>query len=435
MKIILVWLLAATICSPMFVLGVLNPQNVYFKRVCAPNHSNFKLYGSIFAFYIPLFIIIIAYAFTLQSLKKLINSKNSTSRENTINNPHEALVTASINESIQSPKKNMNNVKSGDNSVNSVRNKQPIHKPREMIVEEKFEGELKPNAKTNSVDCSDCKSKCLNCVRAKKSENEKVKAYNCKNLLTNNDILSEFQLEQVSKNNKYKKRISFNLSSNANESIEENNKSEPEENPSQQISPLSLDVHLGNKFQFMIENRTKSFPNNSTNPIRKNSFLSTVPNDLANARNHCDNLLSQQLNFNNPNLIKRKKHSIFSQTENWSNHSNIRISKARNERKALKVLIIIFIVFVCLWSPFFLFNTLSAFCKSDKCFFLTQNMLMPITWLGYISSMVNPIVYTMFSNNFRKAVFNLLKCKTVNPNLQRSIFLAYRSKSFCDSRF
>ncbi len=422
LKIISVWLLAAMICSPMFILGILNPQNVYFKRVCAPNHSNFKLYGSIFAFYVPLLIIIIAYVFTLKSLKKLMKTKNSASSE-------KACTNSIVNGFNKDSKQALNR------KTVIVYYKSSLKK-REMVVEETLENKSKLNTKINSVNCHDRDSSCLNCVNKKKvtiSEEQKFKSNNRRILLKNRNILKEFQLEPI-QTKKCKKRISFNLSSNANDSTEVN-KSEPEENPSQQISPISFNTRFGNELQFMFDNKTKSFNNNCINPIRKSSFLSTAPNNLSIRRNTYGDSLSEQQNPNMHGLMQRKKHSIFSLTENWSNHSNIRISKVKNERKALKVLIIIFIVFVCLWSPFFLLNTFSVFCKSDKCIFLTQNVLMPITWLGYISSMVNPIIYTMFSNNFRKAVFNLLKCKTVNPNLQRSIYLAYRSKSFCDSKF
>lgn len=63
----------------MFALGMIKPINVYdpTSRVCALTNSRFKLYGSVFAFFIPLTIVVIMYAFTMYALKKLMQSKKS----------------------------------------------------------------------------------------------------------------------------------------------------------------------------------------------------------------------------------------------------------------------------------------------------------------------------------------------------------------------
>ena len=88
---------------------------------------------------------------------------------------------------------------------------------------------------------------------------------------------------------------------------------------------------------------------------------------------------------------------------------------AENERKALRVLLIIFSIFVCMWSPFFFLNTLSAVVDER----VVRNVLVDfestvyaaLTWLGYSSSMFNPIVYTIFNKTFRAAFVNILACR------------------------
>ena len=83
---------------------------------------------------------------------------------------------------------------------------------------------------------------------------------------------------------------------------------------------------------------------------------------------------------------------------------------ASNEKKASKVLGIIFAVFVVLWTPFFMVNILSVACRpcNDA---LTPPMMAAIVWLGYLSSLANPIIYTMFNTAFRRAFYRILTCQ------------------------
>lgn len=83
---------------------------------------------------------------------------------------------------------------------------------------------------------------------------------------------------------------------------------------------------------------------------------------------------------------------------------------ASNERKALRVLMIIFCVFITLWTPFFICTFLSAVC--DRCREnIPSTAWFSITWLGYASSMANPFIYTIFSDVFRRAFANIILCR------------------------
>jgi hypothetical protein len=112
----------------------------------------------------------------------------------------------------------------------------------------------------------------------------------------------------------------------------------------------------------------------------------------------------------------------------------LKSNKANNERKALRVLIIIFSIFVIFWSPFFVINLLSIYCF-ESCKFISYELVLAITWLGYASSTLNPIIYTMFNKNFRKAFINLLKCQTVpTRELRRDRFLVYKNVNYEHSK-
>ncbi|XP_052873434.1 5-hydroxytryptamine receptor-like [Anopheles cruzii] len=78
---------------------------------------------------------------------------------------------------------------------------------------------------------------------------------------------------------------------------------------------------------------------------------------------------------------------------------------SKRERKAAKTLAIITGAFVCCWLPFFIIAILLPTCTScDISPFVTSVCL----WLGYFNSTLNPIIYTIFSPEFRHAFKRIL---------------------------
>lgn len=80
-----------------------------------------------------------------------------------------------------------------------------------------------------------------------------------------------------------------------------------------------------------------------------------------------------------------------------------------NEQRASKVLGIVFLLFVVMWCPFFITNITSALCSS--CDGDVISRLMEIfVWVGYVSSGINPLVYTLFNKIFREAFTRYITC-------------------------
>lgn len=80
-----------------------------------------------------------------------------------------------------------------------------------------------------------------------------------------------------------------------------------------------------------------------------------------------------------------------------------------NEQRASKVLGIVFLLFVVMWCPFFITNITSVLCTS--CDVHVMARLMEIfVWVGYVSSGINPLVYTLFNKTFRQAFTRYMTC-------------------------
>lgn len=84
-----------------------------------------------------------------------------------------------------------------------------------------------------------------------------------------------------------------------------------------------------------------------------------------------------------------------------------RISLTR-ERRAARTLGIIMGVFVVCWLPFFVIYLVIPFCASCC---LSNKFINFITWLGYLNSALNPLIYTIFNMDFRRAFKKLLCMK------------------------
>ncbi|XP_046872552.1 5-hydroxytryptamine receptor 1B-like [Hypomesus transpacificus] len=83
-----------------------------------------------------------------------------------------------------------------------------------------------------------------------------------------------------------------------------------------------------------------------------------------------------------------------------------RISAAR-ERKATKTLGIILGAYIICWLPFFIYTLVVATCSI--CFY--PELFDFFNWLGYLNSLINPIIYTMSNDDFKKAFHKLVRFK------------------------
>ncbi|XP_056466821.1 trace amine-associated receptor 1-like [Gadus chalcogrammus] len=71
----------------------------------------------------------------------------------------------------------------------------------------------------------------------------------------------------------------------------------------------------------------------------------------------------------------------------------------KHQRKATKTLAIIMGVFLSFWTPFFLCNIIDPFISYS----IPPTLFDILSWLGYLNSTINPLVYAFFYSWFRKA--------------------------------
>ncbi|KAM8974107.1 alpha-2B adrenergic receptor isoform 2-T2 [Pelodytes ibericus] len=100
-------------------------------------------------------------------------------------------------------------------------------------------------------------------------------------------------------------------------------------------------------------------------------------------------LLANKSKCTTPDLAKRKSH-------------------INREKRFTFVLAVVIGVFVMCWFPFFFTYSLGAICPV-LCY-IPESVFQFFFWIGYCNSSLNPVIYTIFNQDFRKA-FRRILCR------------------------
>ncbi|WAQ94492.1 5HTR-like protein [Mya arenaria] len=92
--------------------------------------------------------------------------------------------------------------------------------------------------------------------------------------------------------------------------------------------------------------------------------------------------------------------------------------EAKRERKAARTLGIITGVYIVCWLPFFILAIVNPFIRHIKQ--IPGPLSSVVLWLGYVNSLLNPIIYTVFNPEFRAAFHKILFGKYSRKNRRRA---------------
>lgn len=95
----------------------------------------------------------------------------------------------------------------------------------------------------------------------------------------------------------------------------------------------------------------------------------------------------------------------------------IRISSSKRETKAAQTLSMVVGGFIACWLPFFVYYLLIPFLPPDS---VSETAMRFLTWLGWLSSAINPFIYAFYNTDFRIAFWRLTfrkLCKSNQNNL------------------
>lgn len=140
----------------------------------------------------------------------------------------------------------------------------------------------------------------------------------------------------------------------------------------------------------------------SATDLHDHSTESMKMNENDDVDQSCSLNKEQRQYLNRTETMTKKANTVYQFIEE---KQKISLSK---ERRAARTLGIIMGVFILCWVPFFILYIVTPFCPTCC---PSDELIDFLTWLGYINSALNPIIYTIFNLDYRRAFKKLLGIK------------------------
>ena len=389
-KIAFVWIVSIGICSPLAVVGFINPLNVYRGGQCAPAVTQFVIYGSIFAFYVPLVLMLVSYALTVKTLTRQAISRWRQRRLS----------------SSQIAKQD------GGDFTSSVRcfaaitlptidteNSQSVEYPSTTLQPDgEYDADhRRPRASsTTALDTVNSEGEAAEESAEDLRVNSKLLCGGT--LLTQEPMLTPQDGATDAHANSDCIRSAVSLAGESTAPVKAENGCDVCVDDRQQIND-----HRCNRMSTAEDTERRN-----TTDLRlfdpRNGHDAKDDEKVVSSRSDFRSHQPERSSLPRQESRRRSRRREANRLQSFSTKTR------RIKRKATRVLGLIFVVFIVLWTPFFVLNMLSAVCP--RCVqSVSPGVWTVIVWMGWISSLANPVIYTSFSPAFRSTFKRLLSCR------------------------
>ena len=379
--IILIWLIAILLSFPMIVLGIINRNNIFIGRQCIINNKFFVMYGSVVSFVIPLIIVIIVYTLTVYRLKEQIRLCEIQFAQEQLARAADLVAKPFLRRHVPSRNTAATAASSSQwtpTSATALRQLRLGRQPTNLDLNE-------ASVVTTSLQRDKQQQKQVD-DRSQSEKEPKV-------------LFRDFAPQ---KSTKLKTHTKYSCQKSQFDRLKCTDGSQRQQSDTFRESKSCLKcIHCC---------KTAASP-----PVHRccstKSHLISLP---------ASKVPNQTSYHSAPGRIRRSYVNRLTFT------SRTKSSTVRNEQKALKVLGVVFVIFVIAWFPFCIMNLLHGICQRCS---VDLNILNSLVWLGYVASTINPVVYTIFNRNFRLKFIDLLCCRGLYSASRHRHFSTYRDHS------
>jgi hypothetical protein len=409
--VLLVCFLSLLISLPVWLLAYLDTSNLIQNNNCTIYNNDFKVYGSILSFMIPLIIMMVMYCLTVKRLKIVLTEFKLKCQKN---NMRLSIVTHPESEKI---KKNKLKLQKQQTTIeNKINNNNKLNLDQEQKHKSFFR-----LSKNNLIDSKE-NNKIEHKQVAGMKNNEKSQQHLSKNVLSMNSSFNSLNNKKTLKvSEKLKSTL---LKSPKQQKINNNKKQSDKDNVTvtPDVSSAAIDDVVGNcndeikkltKKNFNLDLLSMNSSNASLNNLKVVTILSEKLNSIKSNKSNKTNQSQTTVDITKNDLtgvqvdsqnVKGIQKSRFKKLVNKQVLANkainaLKLSRestvVKNQQKAVKVLGIVLIIFLIAWGPFALINILSAVCKTCS---ISLFYLDIFTWFGkYLFCYINRKGHSRFS--------------------------------------
>lgn len=363
------WFISLAIASPIILLSVLDPENVLHHNTCAIFNQYFLIYGSLAAFFIPLLIMLIAYSLTIH----ILNQQARRCAENAKKGAPQ------IRRSL-SRRRRSRDLKAGQLHKKPSHGLANIHTANGLNFAKKLQTQLTQLDRTKSHP----------------SEREPLHA---KEKRKSRDSSSPSPSPQVARIQMQFSRLS---SQNSEGDVDSSGAASPAvtNRLAASMAASLADTRDAGATPSETASLGETERDGSESPAAAGAGAAAGP-----ARRRGGSPRLQALVKKHSAAIKVA--SVLMQKSSESKHKR-ELNTVKTERKAVKVLGTMFFIFVLCWGPFFSLNFAMGVCESCD---IDVILFKVFLWLGYVSSLLNPVIYTIFNRTFKQTFIQILTCK------------------------